>query len=61
QESYVVLDLGTDINEAMLNAAAASYDGLSFSGLDSSEPYLRVGNMVYRGVVEPTFGTDVIF
>jgi hypothetical protein len=30
-------------------------------GLDTSTPFLRLGNTIYRGAFDTTIGTDLIF
>ncbi|KAI8921073.1 hypothetical protein DFJ77DRAFT_448440 [Powellomyces hirtus] len=58
---YIVLDLGTEVTSETVQAAAASHEGVSIVGLDSSAPHLRVGNLVFRGTLDRTLGTDLIF
>ncbi|TPX71061.1 hypothetical protein SpCBS45565_g01296 [Spizellomyces sp. 'palustris'] len=59
--TYVVLDLGTEVTVDSVKAAATEYDGVSLIGLDTPSPYLRVGNLMFKGAFDRTIGTDMIF
>ncbi|KND00442.1 uncharacterized protein SPPG_04761 [Spizellomyces punctatus DAOM BR117] len=61
ETTYVVLDLGTDVTVDTVKAAASEYDGVSLIGLDTPSPYLRVGNLMFKGAFDRTIGTDMIF
>ncbi|KAI8820825.1 uncharacterized protein EV422DRAFT_596095 [Fimicolochytrium jonesii] len=61
ETKYVVLDLGTEVDAETVQAAAAKYEGLSIIGLDTATPVLRIGNMVFKGALDRTLGTDLIF
>ncbi|KAI8803311.1 hypothetical protein BJ742DRAFT_501590 [Cladochytrium replicatum] len=55
------MDLGPSVNADILNRAAAEYDGVSLAGEDTPTPYLRVGNMFFKGTVDRTLGTHMVF
>ncbi|KAJ3281571.1 hypothetical protein HK104_011393 [Borealophlyctis nickersoniae] len=74
ETTYVVLDLGSDFTKEMIEAAATVHDGVSLingnqrktkkmylQGLDTPTPFLRVGNLIYKGTLDQTVGTDLIF
>ncbi|KAI8827286.1 uncharacterized protein EV422DRAFT_34744 [Fimicolochytrium jonesii] len=61
ETKYLVLDVGTEVDAETVQAAATKYEGLSIIGLDTPTPILRVGNMVFKGSLDRTLGTDLIF
>ncbi|KAJ3164629.1 hypothetical protein HDU88_005277 [Geranomyces variabilis] len=61
ETKYIVLDVGSELAAADVQAAAAEHQGVSIIGLDSPTPYLRIGNMIFQGAVDRTLGTDLIF
>ncbi|KAI8593347.1 hypothetical protein BDZ88DRAFT_139496 [Geranomyces variabilis] len=61
ETKYIVLDVGSELAAADVQAAAAEHQGVSIIGLDSATPYLRIGDMIFQGAVDRTLGTDLIF
>ncbi|RUS13561.1 hypothetical protein BC937DRAFT_95133 [Endogone sp. FLAS-F59071] len=61
QTSYIVLDLGSDVNAEVITSAAAKSGGYSLVGLDTPTPYLQIGPLIFRGEFDETIGTDLLF
>ncbi|ORX92071.1 hypothetical protein K493DRAFT_339004 [Basidiobolus meristosporus CBS 931.73] len=57
--NYIVLDLGTEVTTDMLKSSGT--DGYSLMGLDTESPYLKIGNMVFKGQYDETLGTELVF
>ncbi|KAJ3009859.1 hypothetical protein HKX48_007723 [Thoreauomyces humboldtii] len=58
---YMILDLGSDVPASLLESAAAEHQDVSLMGLDTPTPYLRIANLTFRGALDRTLGTDLIF
>ncbi|KAJ3327938.1 hypothetical protein HDU76_010858 [Blyttiomyces sp. JEL0837] len=61
ETSYLVLDLGPEVPADAIKSAVKSFEGLSLIGLESPNPMLRIGNMIFKGSFDSTLGTDMVF
>ncbi|KAJ3124157.1 60S ribosomal protein L38 [Nowakowskiella sp. JEL0407] len=61
ETTYVILDLGSDSSPQTIHQLAQNYEGISILGLETATPFLRIGNIHYKGQVERGLGTHMIF
>ncbi|KAJ3415686.1 hypothetical protein HDV05_004364 [Chytridiales sp. JEL 0842] len=59
--NYIVMDMGSELTAEKVKGAARNYQGISLIGLETPNPYLRLGKSVYKGSFDTTVGTDMIF
>ncbi|KAJ3056237.1 hypothetical protein HK097_007720 [Rhizophlyctis rosea] len=59
--TYIVMDIGTELTQEMVNNAATKNEGISITGIETGNPFLRIGSLFYQGQFDQCLGTDLIF
>jgi hypothetical protein len=59
ETEYIILETGPRTTTQTLLAASAS--GVKLIGMDTPTPYLRIGNLTFKGKHDLNVGTDLIF
>ncbi|KAJ3249255.1 hypothetical protein HDU78_005395 [Chytriomyces hyalinus] len=57
--SWVVMDIAGLSSDGVKEASKNG--GVSLMGLDTATPYLRIGNMHFKGAFDSSLGTDLVF
>ncbi|ORX52259.1 hypothetical protein BCR36DRAFT_411698 [Piromyces finnis] len=61
ESTYMIMDLGSDLTIDLLKRSLEINNGYSLIGLDTDQPMFKIGNFVYKGEVDYSLGTDLIF
>jgi hypothetical protein len=61
ESTYMIMDLGSDLTIDLLKRSLEINNGYSIIGLDTDQPMFKIGNFVYKGEVDYSLGTDLIF